>query len=436
MHWIANKSKQYRLVVFTDKSVLIDETGEEHIFQEGPTSSTAEENHRKVISALSRGFLDSVIRKLEREGQKKNSLGDEQKSTFIRLLDSVTSEVGRALIGITVLQLCIKTIAPTQTIRLHKANSISGTFSWKDGISMRTLDKQFITPTLRKHELLRLNADGFMMTRTLAENYPYSKVYKAALRGGRDEWLEIVDWLENDELDPIDGLEYLISLMIEKREGEKSIQQQALKKLNCFCAKEHGLNEVKSMIKRHIEISDYRARLFEISIHSLFQVFDSEGVLEGKLKPLTQMRSANKKHGNVGDVEVVSPTSENHVYEAWDPKYGKTYLFEELGELKDKLEDHDETKVAGFIVNAEPRIDSDVANRIEQIKDELGVEVLIRTFDDFIEERCHEIRVKGLGNKWITAYAETLAQKRRELAPVDEPCEAWLRTLISIFEEV
>lgn len=34
------------------------------------------------------------------------------------------------------------------------------------------------------------------MTRSLAENYPYSPVYKANIRGARLEWLSIVEAIE------------------------------------------------------------------------------------------------------------------------------------------------------------------------------------------------------------------------------------------------
>ncbi len=39
-----------------------------------------------------------------------------------------------------------------------------------------------------------------------------------------------------------------------------------------------------------------------------------------------------------------------------------------------------------------------------------------------------------LASAWITAYAESLAQKRREIAPIDEPCHQWLTTLKAILE--
>ena len=35
------------------------------------------------------------------------------------------------------------------------------------------------------------------------------------------------------------------------------------------------------------------------------------------LKPLSQMRSANKKHGNIGDIELLE---DRQIVEAWDAK--------------------------------------------------------------------------------------------------------------------
>ena len=38
------------------------------------------------------------------------------------------------------------------------------------------------------------------MTRSLAENYPYSKLYKAEMKGPFDEWISIVDALEDKSM--------------------------------------------------------------------------------------------------------------------------------------------------------------------------------------------------------------------------------------------
>lgn len=58
----------------------------------------------------------------------------------------------------------IKSICPDQSIRLHKGATRRGSFSWVDGISMRTLDRNYNTPFLRKYGLLNVNRDGVFMT--------------------------------------------------------------------------------------------------------------------------------------------------------------------------------------------------------------------------------------------------------------------------------
>lgn len=177
-----------------------------------------------------------------------------------QLVDLVTSEVGRALIGLTVMQLCIKAIAPEQSIRLHKGSSNRGSFSWVEGISMRTLDKNYVTPTLRRHDLVRLNADGFMMTRSLAENYPYSSLYKAQLRGARDQWLAIVEELELATTDPQESLKYLLSLLLNAANSFNQLASQLLQLVEVTLPNFNTRDDVIKFMKSHADASDYAAR--------------------------------------------------------------------------------------------------------------------------------------------------------------------------------
>ena len=215
------------LRVFKDKSELVRPDGTVETFEEGSADQDAITRYSKIVKKLQEGFLDNLI-----TGCKKNS--DDIKTLKIEklhaelidgLVASVTSEVGRALIGLSVLQLVVKAIEPSQSIRLHKAGKSSYNFSWKGGISMRSLDKSYITPILRSHGLLKLNADGFMMTRSLAENYPYSKLYKAAIRGGREYWLSIVELIERGDVDSEATLKHLISQLINRSEKFKNLSR-------------------------------------------------------------------------------------------------------------------------------------------------------------------------------------------------------------------
>ena len=145
------------------------------------------------------------------------------------------------------MQLTIKSIAPEQNIRLHKGSVNRNSFSWQDGISMRVLDKNYVTPVLRKYNLLRLNADGFMMTRSLAENYPYTKLYKARLRGAREQWLNIVEILENGETTPLIALQYLISLLLNQASDFDDKCNLLVIAANNFLEEAYSEDEIRNM---------------------------------------------------------------------------------------------------------------------------------------------------------------------------------------------
>lgn len=433
---------ELHLRVFKNKSELVLTDGTTQVFLEGSMSQQAKLRHQKITSELANGYLEKQIIKCRDDLSSIDFYQLEQihTVTLSQLVESVTSEVGRALVGLTVLQLSVKTIELTQNIRLHKGSSGRKDFSWCDGISMRSLDKQYITPVLRQYDLLRLNADGFMMTRSLAENYPYSPVYKANIRGARLEWLRIVEDIESHKLLPEPALHYLLSQLLNRANNFKALASQTIVSLHNFLNKfervtQEGITEI---IHLHINQSDYAARIMEISMHCLMQAMQGCTVLPyGSLKPLSQMRSANKKHGNIGDIEILEA---RQIIEAWDAKYGKSYLRDEIEELVEKLEAHPSVVLAGFVTSVEPERRKELVARCQEIEDFFGITLEIVTFKEWIQQQFNKSLEKGivtekeLAKAWITAYTESIAQLRRDIAPIDEPCHQWLITLKEILE--
>ena len=56
-------------------------------------------------------------------------------------------------------------------------------------------------------------------------------------------------------------------------------------------------------------------------MHGFYQAMNEMHFLgDAEVVPISQMRSANKKHGNVGDVEL---TENGIIIKSWDAKYGK-----------------------------------------------------------------------------------------------------------------
>jgi len=433
---MTNKIEPY-IAVYKDKSVLHTEDGKTEVFLEGGLSDLAKKRYKSITKSLEDGFLEKIIIESIKPDVKINGLSEEHLSKMMSLVNSVTSEVGRAIIGLTVMQLTLKSINNEQNIRLHKGSSNSNSFSWKEGLSMRVLDKTFITPTLRKYGLLKLNSDGFMMTRTLAENYPYTKLYKAKIRGAKKEWMEITDWIESGELNPLNALKQFIALLNNKTEEFNQMSDETLVLLNKFIEKKQSYEKRVNLIFNYVKQSTYSARLFEVIMHALYQALDELNALEGYLKPLSQMRSANKKHGNIGDIEITRDNQYRAIIEGWDAKYGKTYLRDELEELNDKLFKHPEAEVVGFVTDQNPDLKLEIIKRKEEISDIHGVDVKIFSITDWVDFQLslRELDKDELANRWLTAIAESICQKRRGFAPIDEPTLEWVKELKSVLKQ-
>jgi len=396
------------------------------IFEEGQSDTRAKERIKEIRLAFSNGFLSNII-----ESVKKNiridtgKISSNAESAIIALVNEVTSEVGRALIGLSVMQLTIKAINNEQSIRLHKGGEKKGSFSWKEGISMRTLDKAFVTPVLRKHNLLKLNADGFMMTRSLAENYPYTNLYKANLRGAKQSWLTLVEEIESSETDPLETLKLIIKKLYEASDIFKAKCQSLISAFNKNKAKYNTLSKVKSFMIQHMESSTHAARLMEISMHALMQAAEEHNLLgDFQLQPLSQMRSANKKHGNIGDIELLQ---DSNIIEAWDAKFGKTYLRDEIEEVCEKLDGHPLVKTVGFVTSENcDRID-EIQNRINELSDLHGVDIKILSFAEWVDLISSDsLNTNDFALSWIQAYIESLCLMRIDKAPIDEPSIEWV----------
>ena len=430
----------YHLRVYQDKSILVLAEGNETPFVEGANNAKTKARYKNITTALENGFLIDQIRFCKNNPQdiKFDLLSDEDRTLIDGLVDSMTSEVGRALVGLSVLQITVKAIQPDQSIRLHKGGSSAKNFGWQDGISMRTLDAGYITPVLRDEGLVKLNAFGFMMTRTLAENYPYTRVYKAAMRGARDQWIGLVEGLETGRITPLPALHSLISKLLNNAQKFEDLAATTIDGLDKLTKKGafSSHQAILSIIKQHMNDSNYAARIMEIAMHSLMQALKEMGILGGlSVVSLSQMRSANKKHGNIGDIELLDG---NSITESWDAKYGKTYLRDELEELNDKLEYHSELTVAGFVTSEKPQQLKELQTRIDDIEELHGICIKILSLDEWVMAQIARCEDKSqafesdVSSRWIRAYTECLAQKRPLQAPIDEPCFQWLSSLNDI----
>lgn len=431
----SRRSEELHLRVFEDHSELFIVGRDPQTFSEGAPTQAAQQRYQRIGEAFDEGYLQTAIDEV-RENPQLAPLDADHVTLIEELVGGVTSEKGRALVALTLTLMCVKDIQSDQSVRLHKGGGAARDFSWSEGISLRRLDTRFITPVLRENHLLSLNKDGFMMTRSLAENYPYSGVYKARLRGPREQWLAIVEALERGELDARAGLKLLIAKLLQRTAAFMAASARTLRLVQAFQGTTPLLQSVSDLIFAHIEQSTYSARLLEVAMHSAMQCLEDNDVFEGQLRPLAQMRSANKKAGNIGDVEVVLVGGPDVIVEAWDAKYGQPYLRDELEELSEKLAGHTHVERVGFVVNREPDRPHDLEERRAEIAEEFGIEVTIVSLDEWLTTQ----RVRSgmtpdeFASCWLVAYVESICLVRRDRAPIDEPADQWVVDLAKLME--
>ena len=415
------------LEVYEDRYEL-HQNGTVSVYYEGCQNKAAQSRYTQINDALEDGYLEDMIAELGQVDY--TGLTAHNRALIRNLVSGITSETGRALVGVAFLQLTIKSICPDQSVRLHKGATRRGSFSWVDGISMRTIDSNYSTPFLRKHGLLNVNKFGVFMTRSLAENYPYSRLYKADMRGPFAQWIEIVDALEDGSMPPRLGLSYMTAQMKNRSDAFTAMADEAIRLAGSY--RDPSFRGVKSLLMDFVNGTEYSARAFEVVIHGFMQaLYECRLLGDQDLVPMSQMRSANKKHGNIGDVELKEGRV---IVESWDAKYGKPYLRDELEELRDKILTSPGVKIAGFIVDGPVDRRNDVVRRAAEIEAETGVEIFLLSFSQWLDYQTQllpKTQLEQVGHRWLLAVVESFAQRRPDLAPIDEPCDQWIGDLIA-----
>ena len=101
------------LRVFDDKSELVHPDGTIESFPEGPLNPETSKRYKFIQDALKKGYLEDAIDACKQGAPvfDYSKLDSSHTQALDGLVDSVTSEVGRALVGIVILQLCIKGIS-------------------------------------------------------------------------------------------------------------------------------------------------------------------------------------------------------------------------------------------------------------------------------------------------------------------------------------
>ena len=433
--------KKPHLEIYDSYSILVGLNDEiSVVWHEGRQTQDAKDRYKTIKEELQNGFLSRKIEEARSADSARDflTIPDSYRQDFDKVIASMNAQAGRGLVGTCLGQLAIKAICPTQDIRLHKASNSKNAFSWKEGVSMRSINDSFVIPELGRKGLLRANQYGSFMTRTFAENYPYTNFYKAEIRGAKASWLRITEALQSGNIDASSALLYVLNVLWKNSDVFEALVKKLLESIDNWLqvVSNCTIESIYALISRHIDISEARSRLLEVSMHALLQAQQDLNVdLGGNLKPLMQMRTANLKHGNLGDTEIILG---NQIIEAWDAKYRNPYLSDALEELREKLKGQTTSELSfGYVVFPEKEDYIEVTRKMIDIEEEFGVEIQVLTLNEWVHVQLarateSEVSEETLSRAWLRSYAESLGQRRRYIAPIDEPTIDWVQSLSTI----
>ena len=101
----------------------------------------------------------------------------------------------------------------------------------------------------------------------------------------------------------------------------------------------------------------------------------------------------------------------------------------------EKLKNHNSVGLVGFVTTLPPIINKEIIDKLENAKQLHGIDIQIVVYEEWVQSIFNRalndnlITEIDLAKNWLRTYAECIAQKRRDLAPIDEPCIEWVKEL-------
>jgi DNA (cytosine-5)-methyltransferase 1 len=221
-----------------------------------------------------------------------------------------------------------KILEPTQDIRYHQT-SMAG------GFSGRTIDTQYITPTLKELGLPAMAESGWL-TRSLEQPYPYTLNYNGKInnKSVKEAFLKIIDFVEKHP----NQTELVTKLLIYQIKQATQSNQIAIVKL----ANPEKLNiiTVINCLDTHFSYN-YKtfgaSKLPVLAFYAIYQrlIQEVERYKECILKDLGSHTASDRTSKTAGDIEIFDKNKK--LIEAIEIKYGKPISLQVILNAKDKI---------------------------------------------------------------------------------------------------
>ena len=251
----------------------------------------------------------------------------------------------KGIVSVLLTSATYKTLHPNQDIRNHQKGLPSG-------YSGRSFDTKFIVPFCKDNGLSSPKESGWL-TRSLEQPYSYNFEYKGKISKFKDEFLRIIDYIENkNSEDVLSYLLYHLKLNKKKEISHEDIKTKTtlLESLSSiFNIKTKGISKIPVLVIKLLEENIHNTK---INSHSHYSSDKSSGEL-GDIFNKTTSTFFEIKHGILYDkyieLDILKKIEKDKVFNLYKYYYITTNLNQST-ELK-KLSINDSKRIDILITN-------------------------------------------------------------------------------------
>ena len=301
----------------------------------------------------------------------------------------------RGVYTVLVTLLVHKTLFPKQDIRYHQEN-------FQGGFAARSIDTDYITPTLKELGLPFMLAGTGWLTRSLEQPYPYTLDYQGKIRNKKvkSAFLEIVDYVERYPKCSQNILRILLNKII-------NLQKRNIIKINKISDPDTlSISNTLSALEEHF-LKKYGlssgSKLPVLAIYAVYQSLINE-VKRYENKILKELRShtaSDLPSQSSGDIEIFDEN--NQLFESVEVKHDKTIDIMMLGVAYGKIAKFNPKRY--YILSLKDLKYSDLQEMkelIKKIREEHGCQVIL---NGVIPTLKYYLRLIPLEN-FITNYSD------------------------------
>ncbi len=260
-----------------------------------------------------------------------------------------------------------KIIDPKQDVRKHQA-SMSG------GFSGRSIDAQYITPTLKEIGLPSMAESGWL-TRSLEQPYPYNLDYNGKIsdKKVKEAFLEILEYIENNPKSATDILRLLLSEAIHSKNDTivEIIPLENPEKLT--------IQNIIEALDTHFK-TNYRvaggSKLPVLAFFALYKcLMEMPRYKDCVLSTIGSHTASDKTSKTAGDIEVFK---KEKLFEAVEIKLDKAIDGTMVRIAIEKIRRHnpDRYYILSYI-NVKKGEEKIIADLVDEIKDKHGCQLII-----------------------------------------------------------